>query len=101
MKFSLRSRTCSRGAELRVEVSLERIEARGDRFGGRKSRCDGVGGFQAVPSDADHGGFLWLDAILSDEFLGDACGDSSRGFREDTFSFSQQLNGVHDLRIGN
>jgi len=36
MKFSLRSRTRSRSARLRVEVSLERVEAWGDRFGGRK-----------------------------------------------------------------
>src|SRR6266403_1909923 len=96
MKISLRSRTRSRGAELRVEVGLERVEARGDRFGGRKFRGDGVGGLQTVPGDADNSGFLWLDAILRD-----ACGDAARGFREDTFGFREQLDSVHDLRIGN
>src|SRR5882672_10468104 len=101
MKVFLYSRTRSRGAKLRVEVSLERVEARGDRFGGRKFRGDGVGGLQAVASDADDGGFLRLDAILPDEFLRDACGDSARGFREDAFGFGEQLDRIHDLRIGN
>src|SRR6266481_8707417 len=60
------SRTRSRRAELSIEVSLERVEARGDRFGSWKFGGDGIGGFQAVPSDADHGGFLGLDEILPD-----------------------------------
>src|SRR5882762_3676182 len=101
MRFSLRTRASSRRAELRVEVSLESVKARRDGFRGREFGGDCVGGFQTVAGDADDGGFVRLNAILSDEFLCDTCGDPARGFREDAFGFSEQLDRVHDLRIGN
>src|ERR1700674_378052 len=87
-------------AELRIEVGLEDVEARGDRFGRRECGGDGVGGFQAVTGDADDGSFLWLDAALCDEFLGDAGGHAARGFGENAFGFGKQLDGGDDLGIG-
>src|SRR5207253_4937776 len=87
-------------AEPRIEVSLERLKVRGDRFGGREFRDDGVGGLQAVASDRDDGGFMRLDAPLGDQFLRDAGGHAAGGFGEDAFGFGEELDGGYDLGIG-
>src|SRR6476660_5132043 len=97
MKFSLRRRTGGRSTKLRLEVGFKGVEARRDGFADRKFGGDGVGGFQAVPGDADDRGFLRLDAILPDKFLRDACGDPARGFREDAFGFGRHFDRVPDL----
>jgi len=70
MKLRFRShfRAASPWSELRIEISLERIEARGDSFGSREFGGDGVGGLQAVAGDADDGGFVRLDAICPTSF---------------------------------
>src|SRR5260370_3696422 len=98
--FNLCLRTCRCGAELRIEVRLEGVEARRDGFAGRKFGGDGVGGFKPVAGDAHHRGFVRLDAILTDEFLRDAHGYAAGGFREDALGFGKELDGGDDLRIG-
>src|SRR5260370_1070684 len=102
MKLRFRShfRGCRRGPELGIEISLEGVEARGDSFGSREFGGDGVGGLQAVAGDADDGGFIRLDAILSDELLRHAGGHAARGFGEDAFGFGEGLDGSDDLGIG-
>src|SRR6266851_8518984 len=93
-------RGCRGGPELDIEISLESVETRGDRFGSRKFGGDGVGGLQAVAGDADDGRFVRLDAILPDELLRDAGGHAARGFGEDAFGFGEELDGGDDLGIG-
>src|SRR5213080_3659573 len=91
---------CRRGAELRVEIRLEGFQSRRNGLRRRKLRRNGVSRLQTVAGDANHGGFLRLDAILGEQFPGDADSYAAGGLRENAFGFRQHLDGVHNLGIG-
>src|SRR6266851_1350282 len=61
--------------------------------------ADGVGGFEAVPSDANDGRIFWQNAPLADELLRHACGDAAGSFRENTLGLGQEFDGRDDFGI--
>src|SRR5215472_5313978 len=68
------SRCSSGSAELIVQIGFKGIEAGRDSFGGREFGGNGIGGLQAIAGDADHRGFVWMNATFAEELLRDCRG---------------------------
>src|SRR6266404_5256153 len=91
----------SRGCwQLRVEVSLESLESRRNRFRSGEFGGDGVCCFESVAGDADDGGFVWTYAAFSNQLFGNTGGDAPGCLREDAFCLREQLDGGDDFGIG-
>ena len=89
------------GGKLRVHECFESFNFRSDGLTKRIFADDSVGGLQAVAGNAHDGGFFRRDTALIDQLFCDAGGDAACGFRKDAFSFSQNLYGGNNFRIGN
>ena len=69
--------------------------------GGADGGSNGFSGFQSIARDVGHGGFGGIDAALLHQLFQHGNGGSTGRFRENAFRFSQQLDPLDDLLIGN
>ena len=84
-----------------LQVSFKISKFRSNRFAGFVLAGQDIGSLQAVSGDAKNGGFIGGDASLGIELASATNRNSTGGFGENAFGFSQKLDGSSKLRIRN